>query len=154
MKSPLCRKLANAAQIALIGSTRFPQIQRDIMPQNSRNSNQEKHLVLWDGDCGFCRRSVQWLEKHDRYGHLRFEPNQTADISPELREKCRGAVHVIKADGEILRAGRAMLFCGQQTRWHQLARIAGWPIFLPFVEIGYGIIAKNRMFFSKFLFRP
>lgn len=112
----------------------------------------EKHLILWDGDCGFCRRAIAWLLSHDRYGHLEATPNQQADISLELREQCQTAVHVIKANGEILRAGRASLFCLRQTRWHQLARIGEWPLVLPFVELGYAIIARNRMLFSRFLF--
>jgi predicted DCC family thiol-disulfide oxidoreductase YuxK len=112
----------------------------------------KKNLVLWDGECGFCRRSVAWLAKHDRYGTLKFQPNQEADISPQLRAACQNSIHVIKSDGEILRGGRAVMFCGAQTRWHQLARIAQWPIFLPFVEVGYAFLAKNRSLFSKFLF--
>jgi predicted DCC family thiol-disulfide oxidoreductase YuxK len=111
-----------------------------------------KHLVLWDGECGFCRRSVKWLLAHDRFGRLEAVPSQEADISPQLRAQCQKAVHVIKSDGEILRAGRAMLFCGEQTRWHQLTRIAGWKIFVPFVEMGYALIAKNRHIVSKWLF--
>lgn len=112
----------------------------------------KKHLVLWDGECGFCRRSVMWLLARDRYGHLEAQSNQEADISDELRAACQNAVHVVKSNGEILRGGRAVLFCGTQTRWHQLARIALWPVFLPFVEIGYAIVAKNRGLFSKVLF--
>ncbi len=112
----------------------------------------KKHLVLWDGNCGFCRRSVGWLLAHDRFGHLEAMPNQQADISPQLRAACQHSVHVIQSGGEILRGGRAVMFCGQQTRWHQLARIALWPIFLPFVEIGYAFIAKNRGLFSRLLF--
>jgi predicted DCC family thiol-disulfide oxidoreductase YuxK len=112
-----------------------------------------KHLVLWDGDCGFCRRAVQWLLKNDRYGRLTAIPNQEADISPELRAQCQNAVHVVKSDGSILRAGRAMLFCVEQTRWHQLARIGEWAIFIPFIELGYAFVARNRALFSKFLFK-
>ncbi len=112
----------------------------------------KKHLILWDGDCGFCRRSVNWLLANDRYGRLRAQPNQQAEISDDLRAACQKSVHVIKGDGEILRGGRAVLFCGQQTRWHQLARIGMWPVFLPFIEIGYAIIARNRGVFSRFLF--
>lgn len=117
-----------------------------------RKNPKRQHLVLWDGECGFCRRSVHWLARHDRTGALRFQPNQDADISPDLRAACQKAVHVIKADGTIIRGGEAMLFCGEFTRWHQLARIGQWPIFLPFVELGYKIIAANRMMVSKFLF--
>ena len=113
----------------------------------------KKHLVLWDGECGFCRRSVQWLQKQDRYNALKFQPNQEADISEELRRSCQNAVHILKSDGEILKGGRAILFCGRFTRWHQLARIGQWPIFLPLVELGYALIAKNRLLFSKILFR-
>lgn len=113
----------------------------------------QKHLILWDGNCGFCRRSVRWLLAHDRYGRLEAQANQEAEISEALRAACQKAVHVVKSDGEILRAARAVLFCGAQTRWHQLARIAMWPVFLPFVEIGYALIAKNRGVFSRFLFQ-
>lgn len=108
-----------------------------------------KHLVLWDGECGFCRRCVVWLRKHDRFGSLEFCPFQEADLSPQLREACSDAMHVIKSDGEIIRAGRAAMFCGRFTRWNRLARIGEWPVFLPFVELGYKIVAANRPFFSK-----
>jgi len=111
-----------------------------------------KHLILWDGECDFCRRSVKWLLAHDRYGHLQAQPNQEADISDDLRAACQDALHVIQSDGEILRGGRAVLFCVMQTRWHQAARLAMWPVFLPLVEAGYAFIAKNRGLFAKFLF--
>ena len=107
-------------------------------------------LVLWDGECAFCRRSVQWLRAHDRFHRLEFCPFQEADLTPQMRAACEKAVHVVKTNGEILRAGRAMLFALRFTRWHQLARILAWPIFLPFVEIGYKIVAANRGFFSRF----
>jgi len=112
-----------------------------------------KHLVLWDGECGFCRRCVEFLARQDRFGKLEFSPYQEADLSPQLSAQCEKAMHVVKADGEIIRAGRAAMFCGRFTRWHQLARIGEWPIFLPFVELGYRIVAANRGLFSKFLLR-
>lgn len=112
-----------------------------------------KHLVLWDGECGFCRRCVGFLARHDRFGRLEFCPYQEAELSPPLREACSHAMHVIKTNGEIIRAGRAAMFCAQFTRWHRLARIAQWPIFLPFVELGYKIVAANRGLFSQILLR-
>lgn len=114
------------------------------------NDNARQTLVLWDGECAFCRRSVQWLRAHDRFGKLDFCPFQEADLSPQLRAACEKSIHVIKPSGEILRGGRAALFCGRFTRWHQLARLLEWPIFLPFVELGYKIVAANRPFFSRF----
>lgn len=111
-----------------------------------------RHLVLWDGDCGFCRRSVEWLAAHDRRGALEFKPYQSVELAPSLQESCGHAVHVIKSDGQVLRAGRAMMFCGQFTRYGGWARIAQWPIFLPFIELGYAFIARNRMWLSRFFF--
>ena len=35
-------------------------------------------IVLFDGVCGLCNRSVQWLLKHDRQGVLRFAALQSA----------------------------------------------------------------------------
>jgi predicted DCC family thiol-disulfide oxidoreductase YuxK len=33
-------------------------------------------LILYDGDCGFCDRSVQWLLEHDREQRFCFAPLQ------------------------------------------------------------------------------
>lgn len=35
-------------------------------------------LLLYDGQCGFCNSSVQWLLKHDRHDRFRFAPQQSA----------------------------------------------------------------------------
>ena len=121
------------------------------MPTSSKS--RPRHLVLWDGDCGFCRRSVEWLASKDKRGALEFKPYQSVDLAPSVREACGQAIHVIKADGEMIRAGRAMMFCGLFTPFSGWARIAMWPIFLPFVELGYAFVARNRQLVSKVLFR-
>ena len=118
-----------------------------------RANQKARHLVLWDGDCGFCRRSVAWLASQDKRGALEFKPYQSVALAPSLKEACKSAVHVIKTDGTVIKAGRAMMFCGTFTRFSGWARIALWPIFLPFIEIGYKFIAANRMLMSKFLFK-
>ena len=120
----------------------------------STSSNKRaRHLVLWDGDCGFCRRSVEWLASQDRRGALEFKPYQSVALAPSLKEACSHAVHVIKSDGEVIRAGRAMMFCGLFTRFSGWARIAMWPLFLPFIEVGYAFVARNRNLVSKLFFK-
>ena len=112
-----------------------------------------RHLVLWDGECGFCRRSVEWLAAHDKRGALDFKPYQSVELAPSLKQACSHAMHVIKADGEIIKAGRAMMFCGLFTPLRGWARIGAWPIFLPFVELGYKFVAHNRTLVSKLFFK-
>ena len=34
------------------------------------------HVVLYDGTCGFCHASVQWMLAHDPDGHFCFAPLQ------------------------------------------------------------------------------
>lgn len=74
-------------------------------------------------------------------------------MTPELRAACERAVHVLRTDGQMLRAGRATLFVLSQVGFPTLARVLGWPPFVWAVELGYYIVARNRRFFGKFLFR-
>jgi len=75
-------------------------------------------------------------------------------MTPALREQARKAVQVIAADGRHLSAGRAILFALQEIDWHPRAvRLAGRRPFLWAIELGYWIVARNRPFFGRFLFR-
>ncbi len=112
-----------------------------------------RHLVLWDGECGFCRRSVEWIASQDKRGALEFKPYQSVELAPSLKEACGDAMHVIKADGTVIKAGRAAMFCGTFTPYSGWARIGLWPMFLPFVELGYAFVARNRNLVSKLFFK-
>lgn len=37
-----------------------------------------EHLVLYDGDCGFCNRSVAFILKHERTHEIIFAPIQSS----------------------------------------------------------------------------
>ena len=75
-------------------------------------------------------------------------------MTPELRRACARAVHVVTAEGRVLRAGRATLFALAHAGHPTLARVLGWPPLVWGVELGYRIVAANRPFFARFLFRP
>ena len=77
-------------------------------------------------------------------------------MTPAMHEACKRAIHVVPVDGEgpVLRAGRAAMFALQLLGWRRLGRVMSWPPFIWFVELGYFIVARNRIFFSKFAFRP
>ena len=42
------------------------------------------HLLLYDGNCGFCASSVQWVLRRDRQGTLRFAALQGETARPIL----------------------------------------------------------------------
>jgi hypothetical protein len=62
-------------------------------------------------------------------------------------------MHVVTTEGEVLRAGRAGLFVLSKLGWRRTAWLLGWPPLVWFVELGYWILARNRGFFARFLFR-
>jgi hypothetical protein len=75
-------------------------------------------------------------------------------MTPALRQQASRAVQVITADGHQLSAGRAILFALEETNWHPRAvRLAARRPFISLVELGYWIVARNRPFFGRFLFR-
>jgi predicted DCC family thiol-disulfide oxidoreductase YuxK len=113
--------------------------------------------ILFDGDCGFCRRAVAWVLARDREARLEAVPFQEAPsppMSPALEVACRRAVHVVRSDGGILRAGRAVLFILERTGMPLTARLLSHRPFLWIVELAYLLVARNRSFFGRFLFRP
>lgn len=113
-------------------------------------------LLLWDGDCGFCRRSVEWAERRDTSHSFRPVPYQQAlspPMTPELRQACARAVHVLTAEGQMLRAGRACLWVLQRIGYPVLARVLALPPLVWAVEVGYWLVARNRQLASRVLFR-
>jgi predicted DCC family thiol-disulfide oxidoreductase YuxK len=113
-------------------------------------------LILWDGDCGFCRRAVQWALDHDRSGGLEATPWQAAPSPPmndALAEACLTAVHVITDDGRTLRAGRASLHVLRLCGYRLTSATLSLPPLVWCVEAGYWLVARNRMLFSRVLFR-
>jgi predicted DCC family thiol-disulfide oxidoreductase YuxK len=75
-------------------------------------------------------------------------------MNPALYEACRRAAHVVTVDGQVLRAGRAVMFVLLEVGYPAwLIWPLTWPPLVWFTELGYWLIANNRMFFSKFLFK-
>jgi predicted DCC family thiol-disulfide oxidoreductase YuxK len=113
-------------------------------------------LLLWDGDCGFCRRGVAWAERGESGHAFRAVPYQQAlppPMTPELRLACTRAVHVLTADGQVLRAGRACLWVLERVGYPVLAKVLALPPLVWAVELGYWLIARNRRLASRLLFR-
>ena len=75
-------------------------------------------------------------------------------VTPDLREACRGAVHVRTTEGRWLRGGRACLFVLERIGWPRLARVAALPPLVWLVEAGYAVVAHNRALFTRLSPRP
>ncbi len=74
-------------------------------------------------------------------------------MSDALAAQCARAVHVITPAGEVLRAGRASLYALGRIGWRRLEAIASRRPLVWLVEAGYWLVARNRPFFARFMFR-
>ena len=117
----------------------------------------QQHLILFDGACGFCRRSVAWLLARDKGGLFVAMPYQEAPsppMTPGLFAACKDAVHVVLRDGKILKGGGAVLFLMENTGLGALASILAVPPCAWLVEPAYRLVARNRPLFGRFFFPP
>ena len=114
-------------------------------------------LLIWDGDCGFCRNAVCWLRQRDHDRRIEAVPYQALPappMTPALRRQAERAVQVITPEGQQLSAGRAVLYALQAVGWRpMLVRLASRRPFVWAVELGYWVVARNRSLFSRVLFR-
>ncbi|MFL6519549.1 MAG: lipase maturation factor family protein [Chthoniobacterales bacterium] len=111
----------------------------------------EKPLLIFDGDCHFCRR---WIERWRGLtaGAVEYAPFQeVADRYPEIpREGFEQAVHFIDADGRVYRGAEAV--------FRSLgSRAGGWCWcyehvvgFAAISEGAYAFVARRRRFASFF----
>jgi predicted DCC family thiol-disulfide oxidoreductase YuxK len=126
-------------------------------PQLHSPSTEVRYWLFWDGDCGFCRRGVAWVKEQDKAEKIDAVPYQEAPRPPmtdALAARCVRAVHVITPSGQILSGGRACLCVVSVIGYRRLARVLCLPPLVWLVEAGYWLVARNRRFFSRFLFRP
>ena len=98
-----------------------------------------------------------WVRRKDTQHEFEVVAYQDAPQPPmtaELYEACKHAVHVIQADGEVLRAGQATLFILERLGWgYGLPGLLKLRPFIPLGELGYAVVARNRSFVSRILFR-
>lgn len=68
-------------------------------------------IVLYDGDCPFCRKSVGWLKRLDWLGRLHFRSAREAELPtatvPLDRDKMLTEMHVLTPDRRRAPAGFA-----------------------------------------------
>ncbi len=112
------------------------------------------NVLFFDGVCGLCNRSVDFILSRDRRGAIRFAPLQgeTAKLRPKAESREPKAVDsnfstVVWSDAngrEFLRSAAAVRVLWQLGRVWWLIGWVLWLIPLPLRDLGYRIIAANR----------
>lgn len=113
--------------------------------------------MLYDGFCGFCNGTVQWLLKHDKLNRFQFAPQQSEFATEALRR------HGVARD-EMLQSNSVYLILNPHCTGERLLMRSdvlvealhllsgGWrwlgmllqAIPRPLRDWGYTLIARNR----------
>ena len=111
-----------------------------------------KPLLIWDGDCHFCRL---WIERWQviTRGEVDYATYQEmADRFPEIpKEQFQKSVVFVDEDGEVFFAAEAVY---RSLRYRSSRKWLSWsydrvPGFAAFSKIAYKIVARNRGFGSS-----
>jgi len=105
-------------------------------------------IILFDGVCNFCNRTVNIILKHDQDAHFQFAPSQsTAGINLlqqfKLDQKAGASVILIDNDKVYSKTDAVI-----QIATH----LKGWPRLFSFIkfiprpirDFAYDLVAKNR----------
>ncbi len=111
--------------------------------------------VVYDGDCGLCRRAVDLLRRWDTEGRLRLLPFQgpgVMDRFPMIPERAfREAVQVIAPDGRHWSGADAVEQALDRTpRGRRLTWLFRLPFARPIARRVYRWVARHRPFVAKF----
>jgi predicted DCC family thiol-disulfide oxidoreductase YuxK len=118
-----------------------------------------EHLVLYDGTCGFCNRTVQWILDADRVGRFHFAPLQGAtaaairDRHPGLPTDLDSVLYVDRSSGDervFVRSDAAFRIA---ERLGALPSWLGWTSHLPrwLTDLVYRAVARSRHRLSRAL---
>lgn len=103
-------------------------------------------VLLYDGDCGFCTRSVRWV---DGFGaRTRVLPWQEADLSTYRTTAARARHEVlwVAESGRVFGGSAAVtqLLRHAHGPWRVVGCFLSLPVVRVFAEWGYRWVANNR----------
>lgn len=121
-------------------------------------SDSSKHLVFFDGECGFCDHTVNLLLSIDKNKKFIFAPLQgttAREVLKDLPERYRGEDSLVLVENYnspeqkfyVLGKGAFRIFWLLGGWW----AFIGWISFLPsfLYDWGYRFIARNRKYFFR-----
>jgi predicted DCC family thiol-disulfide oxidoreductase YuxK len=115
-------------------------------------------LVVFDGHCGLCNRSVRWFLVRDRRDQLRFTPSQSEPVADLLarhglstNDALTGptSILVVRNAGSLseqvhLRSRAVLAILAELPRpWPVIAAVLRW-IPRPLLDLAYRVVARWR----------
>jgi predicted DCC family thiol-disulfide oxidoreductase YuxK len=109
----------------------------------------QQFKLLYDGDCPFCRREVEWLKRCDRNDKLALEDIAALGFDPAryglTREEVMGSLHGILPDGRVVSRVEAIRQAYRAVGLGWLVAATRLPIIRGVLDGMYGLFARNRI---------
>jgi predicted DCC family thiol-disulfide oxidoreductase YuxK len=114
--------------------------------------------LLYDGQCPFCRREAQWLQRRNHQGRLAFEDISAPDFDASryglTQAQVMGVMHGVFPDGRIVRKVAAFREAYRLVGLGWLLAPTTWPGLNWLSNCFYECFARNRMTIGKYFGGP
>ena len=105
-------------------------------------------IILFDGVCNFCNRTINIILKYDKDAYFQFAPSQSIaamGIMQEfgLEENAIASVIFIDHDKVYTKTDAVIQIANRLSGWPKLFRLLKF-IPKPIRDLAYDLIAKNR----------
>lgn len=109
--------------------------------------------LIYDGECGFCGKWINWLRKEDVLQSIDFLSYQSEECKkrfPQINaQACFDGGKLIAAKGEIYSGADAVpIIFKEIPRWRWITYLTCIPGVMVIVRLVYRRIAKNRISLS------
>jgi predicted DCC family thiol-disulfide oxidoreductase YuxK len=105
--------------------------------------------LLFDSDCPFCRREVEWLRRRDRAGRLATVDIAAPDFDPAAFGLTRAEVVAELCgrlpDGRLTRGMESMRRAWSAVGLGWVLAPTGWPVLRWCADLGYRVFARYRV---------
>ena len=109
------------------------------------------HLLIYDGDCGFCEFAVRLAVRFDRLEQFSYRPWQSLSAAEFVAfgvtpDDCASAVRIVTADGGALSGAEAINYFLRQRPIGRfvVGLLEAAPLLLALEVRLYRLIADNR----------
>ena len=113
-----------------------------------------KPVIIYDGECPFCRKQVTRFKDRDDQHAFEFVPRQAEGLEQRFPQILEGdfntGMRLIETDGTLYAAADAVYQITRRLRgFRNLAWLYRVPVLKQICQLGYAWIAKNRYRLAK-----
>tara|TARA_B110000014_G_C19974811_1_gene504724 strand:+ start:144 stop:542 length:399 start_codon:yes stop_codon:yes gene_type:complete len=113
-----------------------------------------KNILIWDGNCKFCQKCMNWLISKGGEKKIFLIPFQKIPYPPmsdEFKKECIQSIQLLKLNHEIFTGGDAISEILFAIEYKKIANMMRKPILRKFSNYLYVFIAKHRGLLSNFI---